>query len=153
MKTKTILVASLAALTAFAVSCNTGSNKAASTDTAAVKTQEPAGKPVSTFNAGSFKGNIPGGAAKVNVVITFATDSAFTMSEEYLDKNGKPGHTMSTKGKWKYDDGAKKIYLVYENLADRGTSFTVVDEKTIQMHDGSMQTKTTQGAEYNLKRE
>lgn len=153
MKIKAILAASMTAFAAFTVSCGTGSNKTATADTAAVQTPEPAAKPVSAFNAGSFKGTIPGGSAKVNVAITFGADSTFSMSEEYLDKSGKPAHTMSTKGKWKYADDTKQIYLVYENLQDRGTSFTIVDEKTIQMHNSSMQTKASEGAEYNLKRE
>lgn len=40
---------------------------------------------------------------------------------------------MNNKGTWKLDDTAGKIYLNHMNLADRVTSYSIIDDKTIQM--------------------
>jgi len=144
----TIFYAALLAATV-AVSCNSGTKPAQTDSSTAVTT------PVATpgFAIGSFKGTIPGGAAKREVTFTLNSDSTFSLKEAYLSKDGKPEHEMSNTGKWKYNGETKEIYLEYKNLADRGTTFSIVDDKTIQMHDGSMQTAQTTGAEYNLTRQ
>ncbi|NLR63097.1 hypothetical protein HGH92_02145 [Chitinophaga varians] len=109
------------------------------------------------FNAGTFKGTIPGGAQKKDISITFHTDSTFSMKESYLSKEGKPEHQMDNTGKWSYDAANKSIYLTYKNLADRGTSFSIIDDNTIQLQERSIQApgqaEKTNGAEYNLRRQ
>ncbi|WP_343532332.1 copper resistance protein NlpE N-terminal domain-containing protein [Pedobacter sp.] len=105
------------------------------------------------FQIGTYKGTIPGGASKANVSITFNADSTFMLKEAYIGANGQSDHEMNSTGKWKYDSTSKQVYLAYENLADRVTSYSIVDDKTIQMHSGSMQTKITTGNEYNLVRQ
>ncbi|MBC9912981.1 copper resistance protein NlpE N-terminal domain-containing protein [Chitinophaga varians] len=109
------------------------------------------------FNAGTFKGTIPGGARKRDVSITFNADSTFNMKESYLSKEGKPEHEMDNTGKWSYDGVTKSIYLAYKNLADRGTSFAIVDDNTIQLQDHSIQApgqaEKTGGPEYTLRRQ
>ncbi|HVI46373.1 MAG TPA: copper resistance protein NlpE N-terminal domain-containing protein [Chitinophaga sp.] len=138
-----------------AVSCNAGSQTATQGNDSAVagQTTPPTPEATAAFATGTFKGTIPGGSTKRNVTIMFKDDSSFVLTEAYLGQNGKADPEFNADGSWSYDNTDKKIYLRYKNLADRGTYFSVVDEKTIQMHDGSMQTKTTAGNEYNLTRQ
>ncbi|MBC9929810.1 DUF5004 domain-containing protein [Chitinophaga qingshengii] len=135
------------------LSCNSGntSRQKQMPDSMSV-TPAPAPE-TAAFNAGTFKGTIPGGAQKRDVSITFNTDSTFNMKESYLSKEGKPEHAMETTGKWSYNSQSKDIILAYKNLADRGTTFSIIDDNTIQLHDRSMQTEQTGGPEYNLRRE
>lgn len=105
------------------------------------------------FSGGIYQGTVPGGTSQKKVSIALNSDSTFAFTETYLDKAGKTEHEMTSKGKWRYDADARKIYLVYENLADRGTSFSIVDEKTIQMHDAGMHAQSTTGNEYNLTKQ
>ncbi|NSL87667.1 hypothetical protein ECE50_012540 [Chitinophaga sp. Mgbs1] len=149
---KVIICAAVFVATTAIISCNSGTQPANTDSSTTVTTP---GEPVAAavFAAGSFKGTIPGGAAKRDVTITLNADSTFNMTEAYLSKDGKPEHEMKTDGKWKFNGDTKEVYLEYKNLADRGTTFSVVDDKTIQMHDGSMQTPSTSGAEYNLTRQ
>lgn len=119
----------------------------------------PAPMPIpetAAFNAGTFKGTIPGGAQKRDVSITFYTDSTFNMKESYLSKEGKPEHEMNTTGKWSYDGVTKSIYLAYKNLADRSTSFSIIDDNTIQLQDRSIaagQPEKSGGPGYDLHRQ
>jgi len=148
MKTKIICAATLAAIVSLTSACHSAKNAAQTgTDTTATTTTTPA-----AFTVGTFTGEVPVGKMKAAVEVTFNADSSFTMKEVYKGEDGKPAPEMDNKGKWKYDATAKKIYLAYTNLMDRGTSFSVVDGKTIQMHDGSQETKQTEGTEYNLIR-
>lgn len=143
--------------TAITLGCNnsnTSSQKEIPDSTA------PAPMPIpetAAFNAGTFKGTIPGGAQKRDVSITFNADSTFSMKESYLSKEGKPEHEMDNTGKWSYNGVNKSISLAYKNLADRGTSFTIVDDNTIQLQDRSIQApgqaEKTGGAEYTLRRQ
>ena len=144
-----IFCAALLVAATMAISCNPGTKPAQTDSTATVTPTET----TSAFAAGTFQGTIPGGAAKREVTITLNADSTFSLKEAYLSKDGKPEHQMDNTGKWKYNAETKEIYLAYKNLADRGTTFSIVDDKTIQMHDGSMQTQQTSGAEYNLTRQ
>ncbi|MDR6919684.1 MULTISPECIES: copper resistance protein NlpE N-terminal domain-containing protein [Chryseobacterium] len=118
-------------LTGFIVSCNSvKTSENGSTTTAA------------TFKSGKYAGKTPSG----NVVITFKPDQTFTLQETI------PGSTdpMSSTGTWKYDEGSKKIILAYKDIADRVTTFSIVNSKTIQMNSGSAWTTQTSGSEYNL---
>ncbi|WP_172277429.1 copper resistance protein NlpE N-terminal domain-containing protein [Chryseobacterium sp. LAM-KRS1] len=103
----------------------------------------------STFVPGVYKGNIPSGNSKQNVEITFKDDNTFALSETF------PGSTtpMSSTGTWKYYKDTNKVILKYSNIADRVTTFSIVNDKTIQMHSGSAWTKETAGTEYNLVRQ
>lgn len=99
----------------------------------------------SDFKAGKYAGKTPSG----NVVITFNADNTFAL-EETLSGSTEP---MSSTGTWKFDKNTKKVILVYKNLADRVTTFSIVDGKTIQMNSGSAWTSQTSGSEYNLTRQ
>ncbi|ASW74206.1 hypothetical protein IQ37_15850 [Chryseobacterium piperi] len=103
----------------------------------------------STFNTGTYKGMIPTGSSKQNVEVTFNADNTFTLAETF------PGSSepMSSTGTWKYDKSSNKVILIYKNIADRVTTFSIVNDKTIQMHSGSAWTKETSGTEYNLVRQ
>ncbi|WP_261511383.1 copper resistance protein NlpE [Chryseobacterium paludis] len=103
----------------------------------------------STFFIGTYSGTIPLGDSKQNVEIIFKNDNTFTLAETL------PGSTdpMSSTGTWKYDKNLNKIILIYLNIADRVTTFSVINDKTIQMHSGSAWTKETKGTEYNLVRQ
>ncbi|KIO78216.1 hypothetical protein TH53_05040 [Pedobacter lusitanus] len=157
MKTRIFYAASLVALVGLTSACNTSKNaNQTGTDTTAVSTTDTTATSGTAknnaFNTGTFTGEVPVGKAKSDVEITFNADSTFALKEIFKGEDGKATPAMASEGKWKYDAEAKKIYLAYKNLMDRGTSFSVVDEKTIQMHDGSHQTKQTDGAAYNLTR-
>ncbi|RBL91754.1 copper resistance protein NlpE N-terminal domain-containing protein [Chitinophaga flava] len=136
---------------AMILACNGGKNTQKEEPNAMANTPAPAME-TAAFNAGVFNGTIPGGATKREVSITFNADSTFSLKEAYLSKEGKPEHEMENIGKWSYNSQSKEIALAYRNLADRGTTFTIVDDNTIQMHDRSMQTPMTSGPEYNLRR-
>jgi uncharacterized lipoprotein NlpE involved in copper resistance len=141
---KTLYTIALTVLAGLWFSCNPSTKKEkdkATTDTVVTT------KPAVRFNGGVYKGTIPVGDRKENVTVTFGTDSTFTLEEIFT---GSSDHVMANSGTWKYDAPAQKVYLIYKNLADRVTSFSVIDGKTIQMHSGSMQTKETGGVEYNL---
>lgn len=132
------LAAACASLIGF-TSCST--MKKQKEDNTVVKT--------STFNVGTYKGMIPTGSSKQNVEVTFKSDNTFTLAETF------PGSTdpMSSTGTWKYDKNSNKVILIYSNIADRVTTFSIVNDKTIQMHSGSAWTKETKGTEYNLVRQ
>ncbi|WP_212003270.1 copper resistance protein NlpE N-terminal domain-containing protein [Chitinophaga sp. HK235] len=137
---------------AMMIACKGGNTTKKEEPNAMANTPAPAME-TAAFNAGVFKGTIPGGTTKRDVSITFNTDSTFSLKEAYLSKEGKPEHEMENIGKWSYNSQSKEIALAYRNLADRGTTFTVIDDNTIQMHDRSMQTPMTSGPEYNLRRQ
>ncbi|MBB6500694.1 copper resistance protein NlpE N-terminal domain-containing protein [Pedobacter cryoconitis] len=150
MNTKIMYAAILAAVVSLTSACHSSKN-AAQTATDSTATTTTTATPAA-FTVGTFTGEVPVGKMKSAVEVTFNADSSFTLKEVYKGADNKPAPSMDSKGKWKYDATAKKIYLAYTNLMDRGTSFSVVDEKTIQMHDGSDHTKQTEGNEYNLTR-
>ncbi|SKA33594.1 NlpE N-terminal domain-containing protein [Chitinophaga eiseniae] len=154
-KTPLFLLTCMVAI-AISVGCNnntTTNQKEMPDSTAPMPVPPPA---TAAFNAGTFKGTIPGGAQKRDVSITFNADSTFSMKESYLSKEGKPEHQMDNTGKWSYDLQNKMIILAYKNLADRGTTFSVIDDNTIQLQDRSIQAgqpEQTGGPEYNLRRQ
>ncbi|MET3035953.1 copper resistance protein NlpE N-terminal domain-containing protein [Chryseobacterium sp. NRRL B-14859] len=128
---KFFLVIISALLIGFTVSC-----AAAKTD----NTNSTAS--ASGFTPGKYKGTTPAGI----IVITFNTNHTFTLTETI------PGSTdpMSDTGNWKYDTDRKKVILTYQNIADRVTTFSVINSATIQMNSGSAWTPSTSGSDYNL---
>ncbi|ASK32484.1 hypothetical protein CEY12_21420 [Chryseobacterium sp. T16E-39] len=136
---KNLFVAALCASFIGFTSCSTMNKQTSETSTTKV----------STFMVGTYSGMIPSGNAKMSTEITFKSDNTFTLAETL------PGSTdpMSSTGTWKYDKNSNKVILIYSNIADRVTTFTIVNDKTIQMHAGSAWTKETKGSEYNLVRQ
>lgn len=136
---KNLFIATLCASLIGFTSCSTMKKQKDETSTA--KT--------STFITGTYSGMIPSGSSKQNVEITFKSDNTFTLAETL------PGSTdpMSSTGTWKYDKTSNKVILIYSNIADRVTTFSIVNDKTIQMHGSSVWTKETKGTEYNLVRQ
>lgn len=141
---------------AISVSCNnnnTAGQKEMPDSTAPTPAPPPA---TAAFNAGTFKGTIPGGAQKRDVSVTLNADSTFSMKESYLSEEGKPEHVMDNTGKWSYDLQTKTIVLAYKNLADRGTTFAVINDNTIRLQDHSIQAgqqEQTSEAAYDLHRQ
>ncbi|MDM1554914.1 MULTISPECIES: DUF5004 domain-containing protein [Chryseobacterium] len=135
---KKIIIAALSiSLMGLTFSCNSmKSTNSGSKNTAATS---------SDFKTGKFAGKTPSG----NVAITFNDDNTFTL-EETISGSTDP---MTSTGTWKFDKNTQKVILVYKNLADRVTTFSIVDGKTIQMNSGSAWTSQTKGSQYNLTRQ
>ncbi|WP_314057987.1 copper resistance protein NlpE N-terminal domain-containing protein [Empedobacter brevis] len=132
------------------MSCNSG-NKA---DKQTTETETTQAEVSTEFATGVYKGTIPvGESGKENYHITFNTDSSFALKEQMLTADNKVDAEFDAKGQWKYDMEAQKVYLKYDNLMDRVTSFSIIDGTTIQVHNGSMGTKETSGDAYNLVKE
>ncbi|PIF46522.1 NlpE-like protein [Chryseobacterium sp. 52] len=135
---KKILLAVVAvSLIAFTVSCNSMKTQTSGSENTAAS--NPA------FKRGKYTGKTPSG----NTAITFNADNTFILEETPMGSTD----SMSSRGTWKFDKSMNKVILVYSNIADRVTTFSIVDEKTIQMNSGSPWTKQTSGSEYNLIRQ